>query len=188
MKSARESRDNLCATKLLADAGPSPPAFALRAESVYWQARHRRRKAAPIDFAAYFSQVVHSCVCMRPWGFWQVDTSWKVLVVDSVSVRIISAACSMSEVLSNAHTKVAHACTRARTRARTLMATSACARPVVRHAQITDEGVSLVENLELDREPMAAMEAIYFVSPTYESMKVPILKSLSNTGCLLHTL
>lgn len=30
-------------------------------------------------------------------------------------------------------------------------------------AQITDEGVSLVENLELEREPMAAMEAIYFV-------------------------
>ena len=63
----------------------------------------------------------------------EVDTSWKVLVVDSVSVRVISAACSMSE--------------------------------------ITDEGVSLVENLDLAREPMAAMEAIYFVSPTYESMK-----------------
>ena len=39
------------------------------------------------------------------------------------------------------------------------------------YIQITDEGVSLVENLELDREPMCAMEAIYFVSPTYESMK-----------------
>lgn len=59
--------------------------------------------------------------------------------------------------------------------------------PVVRDAQITDEGVSLVENLELDREPMEAMEAIYFVSPTYESMKAHILKSLYNIGFLLHT-
>ena len=38
-------------------------------------------------------------------------------------------------------------------------------------SEITEEGVSLVENLELAREPMAAMEAIYFVSPTFESMQ-----------------
>ena len=48
-----------------------------------------------------------------------------------------------------------------------------CMRPglVCANEQITDEGISLVENLELEREPMGAMEAIYFVSPTYESMK-----------------
>jgi len=123
----------------------------------------------------------------RPCGFWQVDTSWKVLVVDSVSVRVISAACSMSEVLSNTHQKIAHPHTRTHMCSHT--DGDECMRPgpVVRHAQITDEGVSLVENLELDREPMEAMEAIYFVSPTYESMKAHILKSLYNIGFLLHT-
>ncbi len=66
--------------------------------------------------------------------------------------------------------------------------TTACVRGLLcANAQITDEGVSLVENLELDREPMEAMEAIYFVSPTYESMKAPILQSLYNSGYLLHT-
>jgi len=38
-------------------------------------------------------------------------------------------------------------------------------------SDIIDEGVSLVEKLDLNREPMAGMEAIYFVSPSYESMK-----------------
>jgi hypothetical protein len=110
-----------------------------------------------------------------------------VLVVDSVSVRVISAACSMSEVLSNTHQKIAHPHTRTHMCSHT--DGDECMRPgpVVRHAQITDEGVSLVENLELDREPMEAMEAIYFVSPTYESMKAHILKSLYNIGFLLHT-
>ena len=59
----------------------------------------------------------------------EVQSPWKVLVVDSVSVRVIGAACSMYD--------------------------------------ITEEGISLVENIELNREPMAEMEAIYFVSPTY---------------------
>ena len=63
----------------------------------------------------------------------EVQSPWKVLVVDSVSVRVIGAACSMYD--------------------------------------ITEEGISLVENIELNREPMAEMEAIYFVSPTYASMK-----------------
>ncbi len=103
-----------------AEAGPSPPAFApLRAEPVFLKARHRRRKAAQLDLAASCSHVVHSCVRTRPCGFWQVDTSWKVLVVDSVSVRVISAACSMSEVLSNDHQTIAHAHTRTHMRSQT---------------------------------------------------------------------
>ena len=37
----------------------------------------------------------------------QVDTSWKVLVVDNVSVRVISAACSMSEVIAHRYSMYA---------------------------------------------------------------------------------
>ena len=33
---------------------------------------------------------------------------------------------------------------------------------------ISDEGVTVVENITLDRQPMPDMEAIYFISPTVE--------------------
>mmetsp|Transcript_12937 Transcript_12937/g.30807 ORF Transcript_12937/g.30807 Transcript_12937/m.30807 type:complete len:645 (-) Transcript_12937:58-1992(-) len=38
-------------------------------------------------------------------------------------------------------------------------------------SEVTEEGVTLVENLELKRQPMASMDAIYFISPTVESVK-----------------
>ena len=55
-------------------------------------------------------------------------SGWKILIVDGVSVRIMSSACRMFE--------------------------------------ITDEGVTIVENLDLPRQPMPTMEAVYFVEPT----------------------
>ena len=38
-----------------------------------------------------------------------------------------------------------------------------------RMSEITEEGVSVVENLELERQPMPSTEAIYLISPTVSS-------------------
>ena len=52
---------------------------------------------------------------------------WRVLVVDAVTVRVVSGCCGMSD--------------------------------------LTGAGVSLVENLDIGREPQRHLEAVYFVSP-----------------------
>ncbi|XP_012851498.1 PREDICTED: SNARE-interacting protein KEULE-like [Erythranthe guttata] len=57
-------------------------------------------------------------------------SSWKVLIMDKVTVKIMSYACKM--------------------------------------ADITDEGVSLVEDIHKRRQPLPAMDAIYFIQPTKE--------------------
>mmetsp|Transcript_85736 Transcript_85736/g.125463 ORF Transcript_85736/g.125463 Transcript_85736/m.125463 type:complete len:642 (+) Transcript_85736:75-2000(+) len=62
----------------------------------------------------------------------QPANGWKVLVVDSASVKLLSCA--------------------------------------VRTLDILEEGVSLVENLEIRRQPMATMEAIYLIAPSEASI------------------
>ena len=58
---------------------------------------------------------------------------WKVLVLDEVSTRIISACCRMFD--------------------------------------ITEEGVAIVENITRARQPMPTLDAVYFITPTDESIK-----------------
>mmetsp|Transcript_17574 Transcript_17574/g.42325 ORF Transcript_17574/g.42325 Transcript_17574/m.42325 type:complete len:657 (+) Transcript_17574:41-2011(+) len=60
-------------------------------------------------------------------------SGYKVVVVDAASVKIVSSACRMVDIL--------------------------------------EEGVSLVDNLEIRRQPMADMEAIYIISPTETSIQ-----------------
>uniref|UniRef100_A0A0D3B885 Uncharacterized protein n=2 Tax=Brassica TaxID=3705 RepID=A0A0D3B885_BRAOL len=55
-------------------------------------------------------------------------STWKVLVVDELTVKILSSACKMSE--------------------------------------FTQQGISLVEIITKQRQPMTSMEAIYFIQPT----------------------
>ncbi|KAL7150163.1 hypothetical protein ABFS83_05G091400 [Erythranthe nasuta] len=61
-------------------------------------------------------------------------SSWKVLIMDKVTVKIMSYACKM--------------------------------------ADITDEGVSLVEDIHKRRQPLPAMDAIYFIQPTKENIVI----------------
>eukprot|EP00735_Rhodelphis_limneticus_P007533 TRINITY_DN20099_c0_g1::TRINITY_DN20099_c0_g1_i1::g.15642::m.15642 TRINITY_DN20099_c0_g1::TRINITY_DN20099_c0_g1_i1::g.15642 ORF type:complete len:633 (-),score=173.74,sp/Q54QC8/SEC1_DICDI/41.18/7e-155,Sec1/PF00995.18/1.1e-136,GARS_C/PF02843.11/2.9e+03,GARS_C/PF02843.11/0.5 TRINITY_DN20099_c0_g1_i1:410-2260(-) len=58
---------------------------------------------------------------------------WKVLVVDKLSLRIISAGCRMYDIM--------------------------------------EEGVTLVENIDLVRQPLSELDAIYFLTPTKESVQ-----------------
>lgn len=58
--------------------------------------------------------------------------SWKVLIMDKVTVRVMSSSCKMSD--------------------------------------ITDQGISLVEELFKRRQPMPSMDAIYYMQPTKENM------------------
>ncbi|XP_020244242.1 protein transport Sec1a-like isoform X3 [Asparagus officinalis] len=58
--------------------------------------------------------------------------SWKVLIMDKLTVKVMSYSCKM--------------------------------------ADITDEGVSLVEDLFKRRQPMPAMDAIYFIQPSKENV------------------
>ncbi|KAG5565649.1 hypothetical protein RHGRI_001534 [Rhododendron griersonianum] len=57
-------------------------------------------------------------------------SSWKVLIMDKVTVKVMSCSCKM--------------------------------------ADITDEGVSLVEDLFRRRQPLPSMDAIYFIQPSKE--------------------
>ncbi|PQQ19928.1 SNARE-interacting protein KEULE [Prunus yedoensis var. nudiflora] len=58
--------------------------------------------------------------------------TWKVLIMDKLTVKIMSYACKM--------------------------------------ADITDEGVSLVEDIYRRRQPLPSMDAIYFIQPTKENV------------------
>lgn len=59
-------------------------------------------------------------------------STWKVLIMDKLTVKIMSHSCKM--------------------------------------ADITDEGVSLVEDIYKRRQPLPTMDAIYFIQPTRENV------------------
>ncbi|GAB2224613.1 hypothetical protein Droror1_Dr00005375 [Drosera rotundifolia] len=58
--------------------------------------------------------------------------SWRVLIMDKLTIKIVSSACKM--------------------------------------ADITEEGVSLVEDIYKRRQPLPTMDAIYFIQPTKENV------------------
>ncbi|KAH9679767.1 SNARE-interacting protein KEULE [Citrus sinensis] len=72
-------------------------------------------------------------------------STWKVLIMDRLTVKIMSYACKM--------------------------------------ADITQEGVSLVEDLYRRRQPLPSMEAIYFIQPTKENV-VAFLSDMSGKSPL----
>ncbi|KMZ63049.1 hypothetical protein ZOSMA_42G00880 [Zostera marina] len=59
-------------------------------------------------------------------------TTWKVLIMDKVTVKVMSYSCKMSD--------------------------------------ITEEGISLVEDLYKRRQPLPSMDAIYFIQPSKENV------------------
>ncbi|XP_019192558.1 PREDICTED: protein transport Sec1a-like [Ipomoea nil] len=59
-------------------------------------------------------------------------SAWRVLIMDRVTVKVLSSSCKM--------------------------------------ADITDEGISLVEDLFRRRQPLPAMDVIYFIQPTKENV------------------
>ncbi|KAF2282668.1 hypothetical protein GH714_043778 [Hevea brasiliensis] len=59
-------------------------------------------------------------------------STWKVLIMDKVTVKVMSHSCKMSD--------------------------------------ITDQGISLVEELFKSREPLPSMDAIYFIQPSKENV------------------
>ncbi|RWR90958.1 SNARE-interacting protein KEULE-like protein [Cinnamomum micranthum f. kanehirae] len=61
-------------------------------------------------------------------------STWKVLIMDKITVKVMSCSCKM--------------------------------------ADITEEGVSLVEDLYKRRQPLPSMDAIYFIQPTKENVTV----------------
>jgi len=60
------------------------------------------------------------------------SSKWKILVLDRLSVRIMSACCKMKDVI--------------------------------------DKGITLVEDLSKNRQPMPTFEVIYFITPTKDSI------------------
>jgi hypothetical protein len=78
-----------------------------------------------------------------------VGSGWKVLIVDHLSMRIISAACKMYDVMEENVTG---------------MLLSLC------YNVSNTNDVLVVENIALNRQPLPNMEAIYFISPRPESV------------------
>ncbi|KAM7494137.1 hypothetical protein LguiB_028746 [Lonicera macranthoides] len=72
-------------------------------------------------------------------------STWKVLIMDKVTVKIMSCSCKM--------------------------------------ADITEEGVSLVEDIYRRRQPLPTMDAIYFIQPTKENV-VMFLSDMSGRSPL----
>ncbi|XP_028548313.1 SNARE-interacting protein KEULE-like isoform X1 [Dendrobium catenatum] len=72
-------------------------------------------------------------------------TRWKVLIMDKLTLKIISCSCKM--------------------------------------ANITEEGISLVEDIYKRRQPMPSMDAIYFIQPTKENV-VMFLSDMSGKSPL----
>ncbi|XP_039128794.1 SNARE-interacting protein KEULE-like isoform X1 [Dioscorea cayenensis subsp. rotundata] len=75
----------------------------------------------------------------------ETKTTWKVLIMDKFTVKVMSYSCKM--------------------------------------ADITDEGVSLVEDLYKRRQPLPSMDAIYFIQPTKENV-VMFLSDMSGRSPL----
>ncbi|XP_059311148.1 protein transport Sec1a-like [Lycium ferocissimum] len=69
---------------------------------------------------------------LRTSGSGDSRSSWKVLIMDKVTVKVMSSTCKM--------------------------------------ADITDQGVSLVEDLFRRRQPLPTMDAIYFIQPSKENV------------------
>ncbi|EEE60622.1 probable protein transport Sec1a [Oryza sativa Japonica Group] len=61
-------------------------------------------------------------------------SAWKVLIMDKLTVKIMSFSCKMADVM--------------------------------------EEGVSLVEDLYMRRQPLPLMDAIYFIQPTKENIRI----------------
>ncbi|KAJ9188444.1 hypothetical protein P3X46_003803 [Hevea brasiliensis] len=75
-------------------------------------------------------------------------STWKVLIMDKVTVKVMSHSCKMSD--------------------------------------ITDQGISLVEELFKRREPLPSMDAIYFIQPSKENI-VMFLSDMSGREPLYKT-
>ncbi|CAL5442207.1 unnamed protein product [Camellia sinensis] len=76
-------------------------------------------------------------------------STWKVLIMDKVTVKIMSCSCKM--------------------------------------ADITEEGVSLVEDIYRRRQPLPTMDAIYYIQPTKENSSVPreLVNQIKRDGAVL---
>ncbi|KAG8382373.1 hypothetical protein BUALT_Bualt05G0070700 [Buddleja alternifolia] len=85
------------------------------------------------------------CEMLRSAKTGDSKSSWKVLIMDKVTVKIMSYACKM--------------------------------------ADITEEGVSLVEDIHKRRQPLPTMDGIYFIQPTKENI-VTFLSDMSGRSPL----
>ncbi|KAF5954416.1 hypothetical protein HYC85_007272 [Camellia sinensis] len=76
-------------------------------------------------------------------------STWKVLIMDKVTIKILSYSCKMADV--------------------------------------TEEGVSLVEDIYRRRQPLPTMDAIYFIQPTKENSPVPreLVNHIKKDGSVL---
>ncbi|KAL6606261.1 hypothetical protein ACP70R_041914 [Stipagrostis hirtigluma subsp. patula] len=98
---------------------------------------------APADDPKIFRNVCRDRILkdlLRPDKDKETKSSWKVLIMDKFTVKIMAYACKMAE--------------------------------------ITDAGISLVEDLFKRREPMPSMDAIYFLQPLKENV-IMLLSDMS---------
>ncbi|XP_062233667.1 probable protein transport Sec1b [Phragmites australis] len=98
---------------------------------------------APADDPKVFRNVCRDRILkdlLKPDKDKETKSSWKVLIMDKFTVKIMAYACKMAE--------------------------------------ITDAGISLVEDLFKRREPMPSMDAIYFLQPLKENV-IMLLSDMS---------
>uniref|UniRef100_A0A0E0L7G7 Uncharacterized protein n=1 Tax=Oryza punctata TaxID=4537 RepID=A0A0E0L7G7_ORYPU len=98
---------------------------------------------APCDDPKIFRNICRDRILkdlLKPDKDKETKSSWKVLIMDKFTVRIMAYACKMAE--------------------------------------ITDAGISLVEDLFKRREPMPSMDAIYFLQPLKENV-IMLLSDMS---------
>lgn len=95
-----------------------------------------------------FKQILHDRLLMdmlRSVKTTERSTEWKVLIMDEMTVKVMSSSCTMTE--------------------------------------ITDEGISLVESLGKSRQPLPALDAVYFIRPSPDSVQA-LIKDMSGKSPL----
>ena len=103
-------------------------------------------------------------------GFAGEATRWSVVVVDALTVKILSSACQMSHMLDygvsraflpQSRPAVCHA--PVGTREVGLRQKAKASEPLSRHSTLR---AAVVESISKSREPQPSLQAIYFVQPT----------------------
>ena len=106
----------------------------------------------------------------------QESPSWKVLVVDQLSMRMLSSCCKMHEIMNEGTQSVVQVSVwklgvTYQSATFELEALFPRPPPFPNHPPSVVPGITIVEDLNKKREPLTSMEAVYLITPVAASVE-----------------